>query len=225
MKSLGKITEELINKSPFLREAMSENLINISSLARKLRPEIEKIAEKEVNEGAIVMAIKRMPPGYYHQLDLKIKNVMGEIGDILVRSNLASFTFENSDTLKEKQLELVNILNKENDSFFAITRGITETTIIVNSSHTDKISGLFLREKMTSESQNLASVTVKLPSINIKLHGVYYYILKHLAWDGININEIISTSNEFTTVVSQSDIDKAFSILMKLKRNNSQITA
>ena len=47
MKSLGKITEELINKSPFLREAMSENLINISSLARKLRPEIEKIAEKE----------------------------------------------------------------------------------------------------------------------------------------------------------------------------------
>ncbi len=223
MKSLGKITEELINKSPFLREAMSENLINISSLARKLRPEIEKVAEKEVNEGAIVMAIKRMPPGYYHQLDLKIKNVMGEIGDILVRSNLASFTFENSDTLKEKQLEIVNVLNKENDSFFAITRGITETTIIVNSSHTEKITDIFRKEKLTSESQNLASVTVKLPSINIKLHGVYYYILKHLAWDGINITEIISTSNEFTTVVSQSDIDRAFSILMKLKRNNTEI--
>jgi len=219
MKSLGKITEELINKSPFLREAMSENLINISSLARKLRPEIEQIAKKEVNEGAIVMAIKRMPPGYYHQLDLKIKNVMGEIGDILVRSNLASFTFENSDTLKEKQLEIVNVLNKENDSFFAITRGITETTIIVNSSHTDKVHLIFKKEKLTSESQNLASVTVKLPSINVKLHGVYYYILKHLAWDGINITEIISTSNEFTTVVSQLDIDKAFSILMKLKRS------
>ena len=223
MKSLGKITEELINKSPLLREAMSENLINISSLARKLRPEIEKVAEKKVNEGAIVMAIKRMPPGYYHQLDLKIKNVMGEIGDILVRSNLASFTFENSDTLKEKQLEIVNILNKENDSFFAITRGITETTIIVNSSHTEKIIHIFKKEKLTTESQNLASVTVKLPSINIKLHGVYYYILKHLAWDGINITEIISTSNEFTTVVSQSDIDRAFSILIKLKRNNTEI--
>ena len=223
MKSLGKITEELINKSPFLREAMSENLINISSLARKLRPEIEKIAEKEVNEGAIVMAIKRMPPGFYHQLDLKIKNIMGEIGDILVRSNLASFTFENSDTFKEKQIELVNSLNRENDSFFAITRGITETTIIVNSGHTNTIKDLFKKEKITNESQNLASVTVKLPSINIKLHGVYYYILKHLAWDGINITEIISTSNEFTTEVSQIDIDRAFSILMRLKRNNSEL--
>ena len=222
MKSLGKITEEIINKSPFLREAMSENLINISSLARKIRPEIEKIAEKQINESAIVMAIKRMPPGYYHQLDLKIKNIMGEIGDILVRSNLASFTFENSDTLKEKQLEIVNLLNKKNDSFFAITRGITETTIIINSVHTEKISTIFEKEKLNTESKNLASVTVKLPSINVKLHGVYYYILKHLAWDGININEIISTSNEFTTVVSQSDIDRAFSILMNLKRNNSE---
>ena len=222
MKSLGKITEEIINKSPFLREAMSENLINISSLARKIRPEIEKIAEKQINESAIVMAIKRMPPGYYHQLDLKIKNIMGEIGDILVRSNLASFTFENSDTLKEKQLEIVNLLNKKNDSFFAITRGITETTIIINSLHTEKISTIFEKEKLNTGSKNLASVTVKLPSINVKLHGVYYYILKHLAWDGININEIISTSNEFTTVVSQSDIDRAFSILMNLKRNNSE---
>ena len=222
MQSLGKITEELINRSPFLREAMSENLINISSLARKLRPEIERNLKKEVNEGAIVMAIKRMPPGYYHQLDLKIKNVMGEIGDILVRSNLTNFTFENSETLKEKQLELVNILNKENDSFFAITRGITETTLIVNDGHIETIEKLFKKEKITSNTKNLASVTVKLPSINIELHGVYYYILKHLAWDGINITEIISTSNEFTTVVSQSDIDRAFSILMRLKRNNSE---
>lgn len=221
MQSLGKITEELINRSPFLREAMAENLINISSLARKLKPEIEEIFKKEVNEGAIVMAIKRMPPGYYHQLELKIKNVMGEIGDLLVRSNLADFTFKNSDTLKEHQSKLMNMLNKENDSFFTICHGITETTFIVSSNHIDIINELFKDEKLTSHSKNLASVSVKLPPINSELHGIYYYLLKHLAWEGINIIEIVSTSNEFTTVVSQVDIDRAFTILMKLKRDNS----
>ncbi len=221
MQSLGKITEELINRSPFLREAMAENLINISSLARKLKPEIEEICKKEVNEGAIVMAIKRMPPGYYHQLELKIKNVMGEIGDLLVRSNLADFTFKNSDTLKEQQSRLMNMLNKENDSFFTICHGITETTFIVSSNHIDTINDLFKDEKLTSHSKNLASVSVKLPPINSELHGIYYYLLKHLAWEGINIIEIVSTSNEFTTVVSQVDIDRAFTILMKLKRDNS----
>jgi hypothetical protein len=221
MQSLGKITEELINRSPFLREAMAENLINISSLARKLKPEIEEIFKKEVNEGAIVMAIKRMPPGYYHQLELKIKNVMGEIGDLLVRSNLADFTYKNSDTLKEKQSMLMNMLNKENDSFFTICHGITETTFIVSSNHIDVINEIFKDEKLTAHSKNLASVSVKLPPINSELHGIYYYLLKHLAWEGINIIEIVSTSNEFTTIVSQVDIDRAFTILMKLKRDNS----
>ncbi|MCE2743340.1 MAG: aspartate kinase [Fluviicola sp.] len=221
MQSLGKITEELINRSPFLREAMAENLINISSLARKLKPEIEEIFKKEVNEGAIVMAIKRMPPGYYHQLELKIKNVMGEIGDLLVRSNLADFTFKNSDTLKEQQSKLMNMLNKENDSFFTICHGITETTFIVSSNHIEVINEIFKDEKLTAHSKNLASVSVKLPPINSELHGIYYYLLKHLAWEGINIIEIVSTSNEFTTIVSQVDIDRAFTILMKLKRDNS----
>ena len=115
----------------------------------------------------------------------------------------------------------MNVLNKENDSFFAITRGITETTIIVSASHTAVIDQLFKKEKLTTSTKNLASVTVKLPPVNTELHGVYYYILKHLAWEGINIAEVISTSNEFTTVVSQLDIDRAFSILMKLKRDNS----
>jgi hypothetical protein len=64
-------------------------------------------------------------------LDLKIKNIMGEIGDVLVRNNLTNFTFENSDTLKENQLELVNFLIKENDSFFAKTRGVKEITLLL----------------------------------------------------------------------------------------------
>mgnify|MGYP003424285645 CR=1 FL=1 len=52
--SIGKITEELINRSPFLRESMTENLINISALARKLQPEIEQLMGRPVKEGAIV---------------------------------------------------------------------------------------------------------------------------------------------------------------------------
>lgn len=69
MLSIGKITEEIIGRSPFLREAMTDDLINISSLARKIKPEIEEALGKEVKEGAIVMAIKRMSPGLYHRLN------------------------------------------------------------------------------------------------------------------------------------------------------------
>jgi 3'-phosphoadenosine 5'-phosphosulfate sulfotransferase len=220
MNSIGKVTEDLINRSPFLREAMTDDLINISALARKLRPEIEEIIGKEVKEGAIIMAIKRMTPGLYHRLNLKITKVMGDLGDFLVRSNLIDYTFENSDSLKTKQSELIQEINKDNDSFFALCKGITETTFIVNSQKKDDVERIFRNEKLKSQTNDLASVTVKLPQINTEIYGIYYYILKHLAWEGINIIEIVSTSNEFTVVVKQDDVDKAFKILMQIKRGN-----
>lgn len=124
MNSIGKTTEELINRSPFLREAMTEDLINISALARRLKPELEEIIGKEVKEGAIVMAIKRMTPGLYHKLNVKITNVLGDLGDFLVRSNLTDYTFENSESLKAKQTELIKEINKVNDSFFTLCKGV-----------------------------------------------------------------------------------------------------
>ena len=218
MLSIGKITEDIINRSPFLREAMTENLVNISALARKIKPEIEELYGSEVKEGAIVMAIKRMTPGLYHRLNLKIVNIMGDLGDFLVRSNLEDFTFENSDSLKKKQADLIQLLEGENDSFYTISRGVTETTIVTNSSFTERLLQLLKDEKLKSHTKNLASITVKLPSVNTEIYGVYYYILKHLAWEGLNIVEIVSTANEFTVIFNQDDVDKAFKVLMQLKR-------
>jgi aspartokinase len=82
------------------------------------------------------------------------------------------------------------------------------------------VEQIFKSERLKSNTKDLASVTVKLPLINTEIYGIYYYILKHLAWDGINIVEVVSTSNEFTVVVKQDDIDKAFKILMQIKRGH-----
>jgi FixJ family two-component response regulator len=41
---------------------LAEGLINISSLARKIKPEIEDFLQKPVQNGAVVMALKRYTP-------------------------------------------------------------------------------------------------------------------------------------------------------------------
>lgn len=219
MSSISKITEDIINRSPFLREAMTENLINISALARKILPEVEKVTAKEIKEGAIVMAIKRMTPGVYHKLDVKIKKVIGEIGDFLVRSDLVDFTFENSESMRECQSNLVKLVNNDKESFFALCKGITETTYILNTKYIDDVKRIFANEHQKGHTLDLSSVTVKLPETNTETFGVYYYIMKHLAWDGINIEQVVSTANEFTVIVDSKDIDDAFKILMQLKRS------
>jgi hypothetical protein len=219
MSSISKITEDIINRSPFLREAMTENLINISALARKIKPEIEKTAGKEIKEGAIVMAIKRMTPGVYHKLNVKINNIIGGIGDFLVRSDLVDFTYENSETTQLAQTKLIRFLQEDKDCFFTLSKGITETTYILNSKYAADVHRIFGDTYLKSHAKNLSSITVKLPQANTETYGVYYYILKHMAWEGINIEQVVSTANEFTAIVNSNSIDEAFKILMQLKRN------
>lgn len=218
MSSLSKAAEEIINRSPFLREAMTENLINVSALARKIKPELDRYFNEDIKEGAIIMAIKRLTPGTYHRLNLKIESIVKEIGDFLVRSNLSSFTFENSDTISAKQSELISLLDADKKkSFYTISKGVTETSIVTNLHDKEVLLNLFRGERIKSKNDNLASVTVQLPVMNTEVYGVYYYILKQLAWEGLNIIEIISTANEFTVIFNQEDVDRAFRILMQIK--------
>ena len=42
-------------------------------------------------------------------------------------------------------------------------------------------------------------------------------MFQKLSWDGINVSQIISTSNEFTILVNEEEVDKAFSIINRLK--------
>jgi aspartokinase len=218
--SIAQAVERLISQSPFLEEALTDNLINVSSLARKLRPEIEKILKKPVQEGAVIMAINRREPGYYYKISKGIKTFMGKLGDIIVRSDLSDHSFENSPTLITCQRNLMDSIGTEKNVFCTFSQGVYETTVVVSNSLDPMIEGLFAGEKRLSRKYGLSSVTIRLPEDNTEISGVYYYILKSLAWGGINICEIISTTNEVSIVVDEKDVHKAFPILLNLKKPN-----
>lgn len=217
MDRLSKIIEKLINQSPFIQEAISEGLINISSLARKLNPEIKKLSGKEVSDSAIIMAIKRMPPGTNQKIERKIKNFMADLGDLIVRSNLVKCTFNNYVGISQDQAKFLSQIKDISDNFYTVSRGVAETTIITNEQFKNRITDIFSQEHLVSEMAGLSSITMKLPQVNTEISGVYYYLLKKIAWEGINLSEVISTTNEFTIVVETKIVSKAFSVLMDLK--------
>ena len=221
MLTIPNVVEEVIKKKPFLESALVEGLVNLSALARQLKPEIEKKVGKEVNDSAVIMALNRLVPRLELMSAMKFKKVVENIGDIIVRSNLADYAFANSPTLFKKQAKLLDRISTMQDVFCTFSQGIYETTFVVSTTIVDLVDELFADESRISKTENLSSITVKLPIENTICPGVYYYIFKELAWDNINITEVISTTNEFTIVVSDDDIHRAFSILMDAKRNVS----
>ena len=88
MLTIPNAVEEVIKKKPFLEGALVEGLVNLSALARQLKPEIEKKVGKEVNDSAVIMALNRLVPRLELMSAMKFKKVVENIGDIIVRSNL-----------------------------------------------------------------------------------------------------------------------------------------
>jgi hypothetical protein len=219
MKATHVIVEEIIKKSPFLEEALAEGIINLSSLSRQIKPEIDEELEKDVQIGAIVMALKRLSPKFDPNLKIKVKKVINKLGDITVRSKITYYTFANSETIIDKQTELLKRLKGKKDTFFTLTQGVYETTIILSDSEHSDVDSLFRGETLIQETSGLSSITIKLPSENADVSGIYYFILKKIAWEGINISDIISTMHEFTIIVDDESIDRAFSILKNLNKN------
>lgn len=217
MKTISAVVEHYIKSKPFLLSALSQGIINLTSLARTMMPEIENELGKDIKQGAVVMSLKRLSEDLDFRMNHKIVKVLKHIGEITVRSSLTDFTFAVSDTVLNKQAELIASINGSPEVFYTSSRGVNETNVVVSSSINHIVERLFAEEKMIERTDNLASITVKLPKDNISTPGVYYYIFQRLAWEGIIINEVISTSYEFTILVAESEVDQAFRVIKDLK--------
>ena len=217
MNTISSVVEQYIKSKPFLLNSLSQGIINLTSLSRIMMPELQTHLGKEVKQGAIVMALKRLSEELDFKINYKISKVLKNIGEITVRSSLTDYTFVISDTLLENQARLLAEINKVHDIFYTSSRGVNETNIVVSASIDSIIDTIFRSEKLTHKIEDLSSITVKLPQENISTPGVYYYIFQRLAWEGIIIHEVISTTNEFTIIVSDDQIDIAFKVIKDLK--------
>lgn len=217
MKTIAEVVETEVSKMPFIEEAMHVDLINLSSLARQIKPQIEKELLKEVKDGAIIMALKRYTHNGTGAASLKAKDVGKYFGEIFVRSGLITNTYANSPTLVERQIDLLLTVEKSDDAYCSFKQGMFEKTLILSENMKQKADQIFSKEKFISGKSSLCSATVKLTSSNVEVYGLYYYIFKRIAWKGINVVEVVSTANEFTVIVDQNDINNTFSVLMDIK--------
>lgn len=222
MLTISQSVEKVVKVKPFVIEALTEGLLNISSLARQIHPTVEKLVGREVKLGAIIMALNRLVPTLERGHSPSFAEMLGSLGDIIVRSDLTDYTFRNSSTIFQCHISLMNAISDCHDVFYTMVRGVFESNLVVGSGLEHIVEKHFATEECTYKNDNLSAITLKLPAGNVQAVGFYYQILKFIAWEGINVKEVVSTTNEFTIIVGEDDIDRAFSILKNLK-NTSRI--
>ena len=219
MKTIQEAVESTIRKTPFIEEALHEKLINVSSLARVILPEVSQLLKKEIKIGAVMMAINRLSPASELRIRKNIKKLAINLGDFIVRSDLCDFTFKNTPSLLKEIAKILSKSADSNDYFLTVSQGIFETNIVTSKNLRKYVEEIFIQETLIHSVLDLASITIKLPKENLEQSGVYYFILKQLAWANIPLQEVISTTHEMTIVVKEEDVNETFAILMDLKLN------
>lgn len=213
MKTITSCVHDILRHQPFLDDALGKDLINFSSLAMHLQPEIEKELRKPVKQGSIIMALRRYAP----QKNLAKKTNLRDMGDIVVRSGITEYTFLNSKSIMASQAELLNNVKNQPEVYLNYSSNYQESNILVSSDLKETVSECFKNENLVSVKSDLSSITIALPKNSSKTVGLYFYIFKLLAYEGIPVFEIISTSNYFALFLEKEYINQAFLLLNEIK--------
>lgn len=213
MKTITSCVHDILRHQPFLDDALGKDLINFSSLAIHLQPEIEKELRKPVKQGSIIMALRRYAP----QKNLAKKTNLRDMGDIVVRSGITEYTFLNSKSIMASQAELLNNVKNQPEVYLNYSSNYQESNILVSSDLKETVSECFKNENLVSVKSDLSSITIALPKNSSKTVGLYFYIFKLLAYEGIPVFEIISTSNYFALFLEKEYINQAFLLLNEIK--------
>lgn len=215
MKSIATAVETTITDSPFLKELIALDIVNLSGLARQLKDSVEEATQKQVTNGSIVVALKRLKHkmGGSHSLNPTLLQTAPEL---TVRSNLFEITVKNSLELINKQKKLLTYSNQQQSHFVTFTYGLFETTIVASNQLRQMAMTLYQDEQIVSTVEDVSTITIKFPMDIVDSPFIYYTILRTLAWSGISIVEMISTYSELVIVVDQTDIELTFSLIKKL---------
>jgi len=214
MITVPELAQKYVLQSPLLEEGLARGIMNLSALARELRPALESELGRPVSPAAILMALKRLSPELLKRAGRK-PGGLKKTGDLIVRSNLVEFTFRNSDSIWEKQKKLLQRIERDREAFLTYTQGVFEVMLIASSGIEKAVLEIFGGESILARVGNLSAIVIRLSPRSVHTPGVYYAILKQLAWGNVNVIDVVSTTLEFTILVEKPQVDRAFSILTR----------
>ena len=212
MRTISSIVEAIIAQSPFYAEAIAEGIVNNAEIARRIKPLVEKRLLEDVSEAAVSMALHRL------EKTMKMPETTGilpRISDITVRSNLVEFVFPNAEDMFSVVDEVSRLARKRKDAFVNFSRGLYGSLLIV-SKEFEKDAARAARRARAERVGGLSAITMRLPDECVEMPGVYYPLLKAIAWEGISFVEVMSIDTEFSIIFKDEDVDRAFSVLKRI---------
>lgn len=215
MVTVSHIVKKIVSGQPFVEEALGNGIISFGNLAEEILPKIEQELGKKINHAAVVMALRRHAEEIAEQR--KKTRRFDFTGEILMKTNICDLNFVKSPSLMAKLKALHHLVNFEKGDTLNFIVGNNEVCIIINEKYIGNLLKFMHGEKVLVKEMGLVTLTLIFTADDFThTPGVIFNAVRKLAWENVNIYEIVSTMTELTFILSKKDSMKAYDVLQEL---------
>lgn len=213
-ETVSSCVKRIVDKSPFIHEMLINGILSYSNYASSIHSEVERLYTREVKTSAIVMALRRYADELRRGTE-KRDSANVDYG-IVMKTNIFDLNLVRRDQFISKLASLYSQVSVEKGDFLNITLGSHEVSIAVSEKYRDLVSELAEGEEVLNQMDDLVALSLVFTGEFLQTPGVVYEAVRRLAWEQINVIEIVSTMNELTFVIKREDSMRAFDVLQGL---------
>lgn len=215
MATISHIVQDILDKNVFLQEVINNGIISYNKLAEKLKPEIEEELGKRVKLSSVIMALRRnsekikksySKPSFSYSIET-------------IKTDISYVVLEESPTLLSNIQNLYPIIDFRRGGILNIIQGNFEVAIITNSKYKEKLLDLLHEEKVLDTIDDLVSVSLTYSNDFLFTPGILHDISRFVAWEDINIIDIILTKTELSLIIDKKDLMKCYRALGRFAEN------
>ncbi len=205
--SAAELSRKYIDRHPSIRDCISKDLINYSSLSRLIMKETGV-----TNEEAVLAASRR------YGMKLAKTDSEGAITSLFEDSRLELKTKIGLVVAKNEWIVLRNleqVVKKllAEKSTMQVLQSTSAITVISEDKHLATIIDAIGRDHIMKVRENLGEITVKSPARIEETPGAFAFVMSMLSEQGINLIEAVSCYTDTIFIVSRQDMMRAFDIL------------
>lgn len=212
MKSVSQAVQDHVQSSPLLVSGLSRDVLNLSAVARDLRPSLEKQLYKDITSNAIQLALQR----FGEELTKKTNQNTVSIERSEVISDVVVFFSPKRAAVLKAVAQAASRIHDLSKTYLDV---ITEEKMIVIavSRHLEPALRDALPAGDTTHIRvEYHKVAVKLTLGDTPLSDALAVITHLLHWHGVTIDSLSTQSHAVTIITSQKNVARLLNALSLL---------
>ena len=203
-----------MNSDFSFQDAIARDYVNLSGLARVLRPKVaarmgKKV--KDVNEEGVISSLKRIRSDYAPGSS-QVASVVGN-SVVNVRTGVSRLSVEKT----RRTLQTVStLLSSYHEDFMQVSESLSSITLIFDERLHKEVRKALATAEFLDEGEERAAITVHSPKEIITTTGCISSFYDQLSRKHVNIEDTVSCYTDTMMVVTMKDAGKAFEALTEL---------